>query len=216
LLKIIEYKTHEAWICTGSAIAILIVFSILFYWTRQLRVLVGVIGIWLDVVGKSTWEFDFRAYHEKHNPVSQTKLASVSFLILGFGIMGLILMMLHFSEEQFGLSPQLLTAVIAFSLYSLFICEFGFRKRGIDEDQVKRNWIQLICTACYNRGIAQDMQKNYQEAIMAYERVIELNPNYSGAWQKKALALQHLGHDKDADIAFNKAKELGFASLKSK
>ena len=59
------------------------------------------------------------------------------------------------------------------------------------------------------------MQKNYQEAIMAYERVIELNPNYSGAWQKKVLALQHLGYDKDADIAFSKAKELGFTALRS-
>lgn len=220
LLKFFKNDTlkndpQQTLILTGSAIAILIVFFILFYWTRQLRVLIGIISIWLEIVGKSTWEFDFRAYYNKHRPVSQTELASYSFLILGFGTVGLVLTMLRSFGEMDLTKPELWVLFIASILYLIFVYVLGFRKQGIDEDQVRTRWTALISDACYRRGCDLDMEKKYGEAIIAYEIATELNSNYAGAWHKKALALQHLGYDNDADIAFSKAKELDYTAPKS-
>ena len=152
LLRFSQIEPYETWMYIGSAIAILFILAILFYWTRQLRVLVGVISIWLEIVGKSNWEFDFREYHKNFSPVSQTKLASGSFFILGFGVMGLIFAMLSSSGDPISSHlPQLLMIFTADLFYLVFLFEFGFRKRGIDEEHVKSNWIEIITKVCYNR-----------------------------------------------------------------
>jgi hypothetical protein len=83
-----------------SAIVLILIFGFLFYWARQLRLLIGVISVWLDCVAESVWERDYRAYHQRFRPLSQTSLVSFAFCALGvaylttFGVQshGLILL----------------------------------------------------------------------------------------------------------------------------
>lgn len=125
-----------------SAVAILVVFLLLFLWTRQLRVLIGVVGAWLEIVGRSTWEHDFRRYHAAHAPVSQTKLVSWSFLLLGLGVLGLVLAVTP--------SPQVVECWVwvvlgvVDALYLAAVIAFGFRKLGIDEARVRTNWLAIV------------------------------------------------------------------------
>jgi tetratricopeptide (TPR) repeat protein len=37
----------------------------------------------------------------------------------------------------------------------------------------------------------------YNEAIQAYDRVIQIDSNYTDAWNEKGLSLKKLGKDKD-------------------
>jgi uncharacterized Tic20 family protein len=81
----------DAAVFVASAIAMLGVLGFLFAWCRQLRVLIGVLNVWLEVVGGSTWEYDFRHYNTRHAPVSHTVMVSWAFLMLGIGVPALVL-----------------------------------------------------------------------------------------------------------------------------
>ncbi len=48
------------------------------------------------------------------------------------------------------------------------------------------------------------------EALKAFEKAIEIDPNYAKAWCNKGTDLGHLGRNTEADAAFTKAKELGY------
>jgi tetratricopeptide (TPR) repeat protein len=50
----------------------------------------------------------------------------------------------------------------------------------------------------------------YDEAIQAYDKAIELNPQFATPWYNKGLALKELGLITDANKVFSKAKELGY------
>jgi tetratricopeptide (TPR) repeat protein len=62
-----------------------------------------------------------------------------------------------------------------------------------------------------NKGNALDKLGNYSEAIKAYDVAIRLDPNHVNAWNNKGNALKLLGRISEADVAFAKAKELGYA-----
>ena len=53
------------------------------------------------------------------------------------------------------------------------------------------------------------------EAIKAYDKAIEINPQNSAAWDNKGLALDHLNKLDEAIIAYNKAIELDSHNSKS-
>jgi tetratricopeptide (TPR) repeat protein len=61
-----------------------------------------------------------------------------------------------------------------------------------------------------NKGTALFSQGKYNEAIQAYDKAIELNPNLVLAWYNKGNAFKALGRISEADAAFAKAKELGY------
>ena len=48
----------------------------------------------------------------------------------------------------------------------------------------------------------------YDEAIKAYDKEIEINPQNSSAWNNKGLALDHLNKLDEAIIAYEKAIEI--------
>jgi Flp pilus assembly protein TadD len=50
----------------------------------------------------------------------------------------------------------------------------------------------------------------YEEAIGAFNRAIDINPKYVEAWYNKGVALEKLGRNDEANVAFAKAKELGY------
>ncbi len=46
----------------------------------------------------------------------------------------------------------------------------------------------------------------FQEAITAYQNTLKLDPNFSDAWNKLAIAYQDLGDEKKSIEAFKKSK----------
>ena len=48
----------------------------------------------------------------------------------------------------------------------------------------------------------------YQEAIDAFNRDIELNPEFPDVWHNKGIALEKLGKHKEASEAYNKAAKI--------
>jgi len=64
----------------------------------------------------------------------------------------------------------------------------------------------------YVYGLVLDKQQKYDDAIKAYDKAIEINPQFAAAWNKKGNALKTVGRTAEANLAFNKAKGLGYKS----
>jgi tetratricopeptide (TPR) repeat protein len=62
-------------------------------------------------------------------------------------------------------------------------------------------------------GVALGRLKRYEEALAVFEQAIRLDPNYPLAYASKGYALEHLGRNKDAQQAFERARQLGYDSL---
>ena len=60
----------------------------------------------------------------------------------------------------------------------------------------------------FNKGLALSSQGKYKEAIQAYEKAIELDPQNARAWSNKGFALMKLGLTSESKEALDKAKEL--------
>ena len=60
------------------------------------------------------------------------------------------------------------------------------------------------------KGVALENQGNYEEALQAFNKTIELDPKLAMAWSNKGKALKLLGRTTEADAAFAKANELGY------
>ena len=59
-----------------------------------------------------------------------------------------------------------------------------------------------------NEGIALFNTGHYAEALRAYDKALELDPDYSSAWFNKSTALDELERYEEAMRAFDKALEL--------
>ena len=59
----------------------------------------------------------------------------------------------------------------------------------------------------------QDGNNNLTEAIAAYERAIEIEPNFAPAWQNLALALKEQGSYMDAIESFTKASKINAQNI---
>jgi tetratricopeptide (TPR) repeat protein len=59
-------------------------------------------------------------------------------------------------------------------------------------------------------GLVLDKQGEYDEALKAFNKAIELNPKYAEAWNNKGNALKSIGRTTETDAAFTRAKELGY------
>ncbi len=58
------------------------------------------------------------------------------------------------------------------------------------------------------RGVDLHFKGRYNEELKAYDKAIELKPDYAGAWWGKGAALDRLGRHEEALKAFDKAIEL--------
>jgi hypothetical protein len=134
-------SSPDLYIWTG--VAWLVVFTFLFFWTRKLRELIGVISVWLELAGESTWEHDHRMYQERYKTVSQTQLVSIAFLVIGAGVAVLVFFMSP-KDDSSTHSWKWFLGILAVLLYFWIISEFGIQKQGIDENTVRNNWLELI------------------------------------------------------------------------
>jgi tetratricopeptide (TPR) repeat protein len=64
-------------------------------------------------------------------------------------------------------------------------------------------------TAWYNKGNSLRSQDKYDEAIKAYDSVIESEPKFAKAWHNKYPVFELLGRASEFNAAYAKAKELG-------
>ncbi|HON37088.1 MAG TPA: tetratricopeptide repeat protein, partial [Methanothrix sp.] len=60
----------------------------------------------------------------------------------------------------------------------------------------------------YNKGIDLDSQGKYDEAIQAYDKAIEIDPQYTEAWSNKGVTLAEQGKYDEAIQAYDKAIEI--------
>lgn len=51
--------------------------------------------------------------------------------------------------------------------------------------------------------------KRYEEALVAYEQAIGLDPDFADAYYGKVIALQNVGRHEEARYAFDEARRLG-------
>lgn len=63
------------------------------------------------------------------------------------------------------------------------------------------------------KGNEFNEEENFAKAIEAYDKAIELDPNYAQAWNNKGLALKDDGDIEMSNKAFARAKELGYPGL---
>ena len=60
----------------------------------------------------------------------------------------------------------------------------------------------------FHRGFGQSLLERFDDAIINYEKAIEIEPNYADAWYNKAELLKHQGLEDEATNCFNKVKEI--------
>lgn len=89
-----------------------------------------------------------------------------------------------------------LYAVLSFVLLSIALVVPAFGQTTAE------NWMY--------KGAALAVQGKLDEAVMAFDRAIEIDPQNTVAWCNKGVVFKMLGRTADADAAFAKAKELGY------
>ena len=65
-------------------------------------------------------------------------------------------------------------------------------------------------SAWNSKGWALNNFGKYEEAIQVLDKAIEIDPNYATAWNNRGYALKLLERTTEADVAFAKAKKLGY------
>jgi tetratricopeptide (TPR) repeat protein len=78
----------------------------------------------------------------------------------------------------------------------------------IENTQYSETSISNDAEFWYNKGNALDAQCKSDEALQAYDKAIELNPDYVSAWYRKGQVLAGLGKSDEALQAYDKAIEL--------
>ena len=59
-----------------------------------------------------------------------------------------------------------------------------------------------------NKGISLVELEKYDDAILSYEKAIEISPGYGDAWYNKGELLKHTGLEDEASVCFDKVNEL--------
>jgi tetratricopeptide (TPR) repeat protein len=83
--------------------------------------------------------------------------------------------------------------------------------------------LAIVCVPAFGQTTTKDRihkgvefygQEKYEEAIQAFDRAAETNPQYADAWSRKGIVLNQLGRYDEAIKAFDKAIEINPQSAK--
>lgn len=73
----------------------------------------------------------------------------------------------------------------------------------------------LMCSGCisqaedwYRQGETHFALGRYEEAVVAYDQAVTLDPGYAKAWSHRGLSLSYVGRAQDSDDSFSKALSL--------
>lgn len=74
------------------------------------------------------------------------------------------------------------------------------------------NYSEKVLTSeeYFKKGFSYFNQSNFSDAIIQYDKAINLNPNYADAYVDRGASKANIGHFKDAIADYLKAEELGF------
>jgi tetratricopeptide (TPR) repeat protein len=89
--------------------------------------------------------------------------------------------------------------VFGLTIERLFITLTDFLRKFKEDSNYASVW--------YNKGVALVDLGKYEEALVYFDKAIELNPNDAEVWDNKGIALGHLGKHDEALACFNKALE---------
>jgi tetratricopeptide (TPR) repeat protein len=67
---------------------------------------------------------------------------------------------------------------------------------------------QQTAVDLFNKGVALDAQGKYDEALQAFDKAIEINPQLAEAWVAKGVVLMAQGKYDEAIQAYDKAIEI--------
>lgn len=59
-------------------------------------------------------------------------------------------------------------------------------------------------------GVSRYHNEIYDEALRDFNRATELDPSFARAWYNKGVTLDKLGRHDEAQVCYDKAKELGY------
>ena len=74
---------------------------------------------------------------------------------------------------------------------------------------------QITANDWFDKGNVFFNQSKYADAIQAYDKAIQLDPNDADVWYNKGVSLERLGRPMEVNAAFAKAKELGIKANSS-
>lgn len=67
---------------------------------------------------------------------------------------------------------------------------------------------ELTCWEWCNKGVSLRSIGRFDEAVICYDKALEIDPRFAGAWSNKGADLGRLGHFHDAILCINKALEI--------
>jgi hypothetical protein len=123
-----------------TTLAVQVLLLGLFWWSLQLRALIGIISFWLERAAVSQWEAAIRAFDARHKRRSQTTLASALFALLGVVAAAPFPMATDLCQLEFD-GWHVLSALFVLAYLAIVISGGMFRKR-IDR-RVKTQWIAV-------------------------------------------------------------------------
>jgi len=71
--------------------------------------------------------------------------------------------------------------------------------------------LQKTATQWLDEGLTHYKAKRHEEALAAYEQALRLDPNFALAYNGKSFTLKLLGKTREAQQAYDKAKQLGYS-----
>ncbi|HEY6284533.1 MAG TPA: protein kinase [Ktedonobacteraceae bacterium] len=72
------------------------------------------------------------------------------------------------------------------------------------------NALEKTAQQWLDEGSTFSRLQKYEEALVAFEQAIRLDPNYANAYHDKGVVLDHLGKRREAKQAYEKASQLGY------
>jgi tetratricopeptide (TPR) repeat protein len=105
-----------------------------------------------------------------------------------------------YSEQKYGKAVEMLNAVGYV---------YAEKEDYIEAQKIFKIVRKFVASlGCFGLGFVFARQKKNDDALIAFEKAIELNPQYSDAWNNKGVVLEDLKRPEEALVAYGRAIEL--------
>lgn len=126
-----------------SSVFLLLIFGALYWWSHSMRILIWIIGVWLEEATDSAWETDYRTYQRTYRHTSHSKGVSNVFLLLGLAVPSYcVALALHLSNAA-SWGHWLVFGVVV-GAYLTFVFGFGYLWWGVKQSDIRNRWRPII------------------------------------------------------------------------